>query len=82
MHNFVYINTVVVSYLLVITISAGIKQNFVFLSIRIFQLHSYFLLVSRIHDVLPAGAVVVIVISDACDVIVIVARGRVAVGKL
>ena len=37
---------------------------------------------SRIHDVLPAGAVVVIVIGDACDVIVIVARGRVAVGKL
>ena len=31
---------------------------------------------------LPAGAVVVIVIGDACDDIVIVARGRVAVGKL
>ena len=31
---------------------------------------------------LPVGAVVVIVIGDACDVIVIVARGRVAVGKL
>ena len=28
------------------------KAKFVFLSIRIFQLHSYFLLVSRIHDAL------------------------------
>ena len=53
-----------------------------FAILAMFQLHSYFLLVSRIHDVLPAGAVVVIVIGDACDVIVIVARGRVAVGKL